>query len=145
MVLIFSPGYGTKFVWGKIRDSPFSWVLGCGVWLPARGCQMRRVTRVCIRRTVNYGHHLVRGPHGTRQASGLFPLPRCSLSFRMGFPGGTGGREPTCQCRRCGFHPWVGKIPCRRTRQPYSSALAWRSPWTEEPGGLQSIGSQSGS
>ena len=24
----------------------------------------------------------------------------------------------------------------------YSSILAWRTPWTEEPGGLQSIGSQ---
>ena len=24
----------------------------------------------------------------------------------------------------------------------YSSILAWRSPWTEEPGGLQSTGSQ---
>ena len=24
----------------------------------------------------------------------------------------------------------------------YSSVLAWRMPWTEEPGGLQSMGSQ---
>ena len=24
----------------------------------------------------------------------------------------------------------------------HSSILAWRSPWTEEPGGLQSMGSQ---
>ena len=24
----------------------------------------------------------------------------------------------------------------------HSSILAWRSPWTEEPGGLQSVGSQ---
>ena len=32
----------------------------------------------------------------------------------MGFPGGTSGKEPTCQCRRLkrhGFDPWVGKIP----------------------------------
>ena len=26
---------------------------------------------------------------------------------------------------------------------PHSSILAWRIPWTEEPGGLQSVGSQS--
>ena len=26
---------------------------------------------------------------------------------------------------------------------PHSSTLAWKIPWTEEPGGLQSIGSQS--
>ena len=25
---------------------------------------------------------------------------------------------------------------------PHSSTLAWRSPWTEEPGGLQSTGLQ---
>ena len=37
-----------------------------------------------------------------------------------GFPGGTTGKEPTCQCRtckRCGFDPWVGKIPWRRAWQ----------------------------
>ena len=26
--------------------------------------------------------------------------------------------KPTCQCRRCGFDPWVGKIPWRRKWQP---------------------------
>ena len=29
-------------------------------------------------------------------------------------PGGTSGKEPTCQCRRykrCGFDPWSGKCP----------------------------------
>ena len=37
------------------------------------------------------------------------------------FPGGTSGREPACQCRRCrrhGFSPWVGKIPWSRKWQP---------------------------
>ena len=37
------------------------------------------------------------------------------------FPGGTSGKEPTCQCRRhkrCRFDPWVGKIPWRRAWQP---------------------------
>ena len=31
------------------------------------------------------------------------------------------GKEPNCQCRRfkrCGFDPWVGKIPLRRKWQP---------------------------
>ena len=39
----------------------------------------------------------------------------------LGFPGGTSGKEPTCQCRRQkrrGFDPWVGKIPWRRAWQP---------------------------
>ena len=32
-------------------------------------------------------------------------------------------------CKNLRFDLWVGKIPI----------LAWRIPWTEEPGGLQSI------
>ena len=28
------------------------------------------------------------------------------------------GKESACQCRRHGFHPWVGKIPWRRKWQP---------------------------
>ena len=43
---------------------------------------------------------------------------------------------------RPGFDPWVGKIPWRRKCQTHSSIVAWRIPWTEEPGGLQSTGSQ---
>jgi len=38
-----------------------------------------------------------------------------------GFPGGTSGKEPAFQCRRCkrhGFNPWVGKIPWSRAWQP---------------------------
>ena len=42
--------------------------------------------------------------------------------------------------KRLRFHPWVGKIPWRRTWQPFSTSR--ESPWTEEPGELQSIGSQ---
>ena len=35
----------------------------------------------------------------------------------------------------------VGKIPCRRARQPTPVFLPGESPWTEEPGRLQSMGS----
>ena len=35
-----------------------------------------------------------------------------------GFPGGPSDKEPTCQCRRCSFDPWVGKMPWRREWQP---------------------------
>ena len=33
--------------------------------------------------------------------------------------------------------------PLEKGMVTHSSILAWRAPWTEEPGGLQSIGSQS--
>ena len=41
----------------------------------------------------------------------------------------------------------VGKVPVRedpleKEMAPHSSILAWRIPWMEEPGGLQSMGSQ---
>ena len=60
--------------------------------------------------------------------------------------GGTSGKEPTCQCRRhkrCGFNFWVRKIPRRRAWQPTPVFLPGESHGQEEPGRLQSIGSQS--
>ena len=60
------------------------------------------------------------------------------------FPGGANGKEPTCQCRRHkrrGFDPWVRKISWRKARQPTPGFLPGESPWTEDPGELQSIGS----
>ena len=39
-----------------------------------------------------------------------------------GFPGGSVGKEPACQCRRHkrhGFNPWVRKIPWWRKWQPF--------------------------
>ena len=46
----------------------------------------------------------------------------CNYVFvATGFPGGTSGKEPACQCRgwkSLGFDPWVGKIPWRRAWQP---------------------------
>ena len=32
--------------------------------------------------------------------------------------------------------------PLQKETATHSSVLAWRIPWTEEPGGLQSMGSQ---
>ena len=43
-------------------------------------------------------------------------------------------------CRRCRFNPWVGKM--EKGMATHSSVTAWRIPWTEGPGGLQSMGSQ---
>ena len=57
-------------------------------------------------------------------------------------PSGPSGKEPACQYWRHkgpGFDPWVGKIPWRRKWQPTPVFLPGKSPWTEEPGGLQSV------
>ena len=41
---------------------------------------------------------------------------------------------------------WVRSLgwedPLEKGKAPHSSIQAWRVPWTEEPGGLQSVGSQ---
>ena len=61
------------------------------------------------------------------------------------FPGGTSGEELACQFRR--LESWFRSLgqedPLEQGMVIISSILAWRIPWTEEPGGLQSIGSQS--
>ena len=54
-----------------------------------------------------------------------------------------GGKEPPWQCRRhrdTGLIPGLGRSPRRGNGNlhPYS----WKIPWTEEPGGLQSMGLQ---
>ena len=61
----------------------------------------------------------------------------------QGLPWRLSDKEPTCQCRRHRFHPWVKKSPWRRKRQPTPVFLLGKIPWTEEPGRLQSMGLQS--
>ena len=53
-----------------------------------------------------------------------------------------GSKESACQCRRPGFDPWGQEDALEKEMAAHSSILAWRIPWTEEPGGLQSMGLQ---
>ena len=41
-----------------------------------------------------------------------------NVQERYGLPKWHRGKESSCQCRRCGFSPWVRKIPWRRIWQP---------------------------
>ena len=48
----------------------------------------------------------------------------------QGFPSSASGKELSCQCRRCkrcGFDPWVRKIPRRRKWQPTPIFLLGKS------------------
>ena len=61
-----------------------------------------------------------------------------SASLSWGFSEAC-GKEPACQGRRdAGSIPGLGRFP-GESMATHSSVLAWRSPWTEEPRGLQSI------
>ena len=64
----------------------------------------------------------------------------------MVFPGGASGKELTRQTQET-EEPWVQSLgwedPLEEGMATDSRILAWEIPRTEEPGGLQSIGSQS--
>ena len=47
---------------------------------------------------------------------------------------------PTTQETRVRSLDW--EDPLEKEMATHSSVLAWKIPWTEEPGGLQSMGSQ---
>ena len=61
-------------------------------------------------------------------------LPHPKACWHRGFT-----KKPTCQCRRCGFNPWVRKTPWRRKWQPTQvflpgnsqgqRSLVGNSPW----------------
>ena len=51
--------------------------------------------------------------------------------MKQSFPGGAGGKELTCQCKRpkrWGFHPCVAKIPWSRKWQATPVFLPGKSP-----------------
>ena len=62
--------------------------------------------------------------------------------FTAHFKGFQGGEGSTCQCRRCRIQSLNQEDPLEEKVAIHSSILAWTIPWTEEPGGLQSTGSQ---
>ena len=72
--------------------------------------------------------------------------PTCSMKISniislRGFPGGSDGKESACNAGDPSLIP--GWIPWRRKMAIHSNILAWKIPWTEEPGSLQSKQSQS--
>ena len=58
----------------------------------------------------------------------------------LGFPGGASYKDPTYtrEVRNEGSTPGSGK-PLEVGMTAHYSILAWRIPWTEESGGVQSI------
>ena len=68
---------------------------------------------------------------GLTFASAVTSLP---LRREMGFPGGSDGKVSACSTE----DPGSGRSP----GVEYSSTLAWKILWTEEPGRLQFMGSQ---
>ena len=55
----------------------------------------------------------------------------------MGFPGGSDGKESAYNLGDLGSIPGKKDL-LEKGMATHSSILAWKIPWTEEPGGLQS-------
>ena len=59
---------------------------------------------------------------------------------RMGFPGGSGGMVKNLTAM---WETWVRSLgqedPLEKGMATHSSILAWKIPWTEDPGGLKSM------
>ena len=60
----------------------------------------------------------------------------------MGFTGGSDDKEFSCSVGELGSVPGLGRSPRGGHGNLASVFLPGESPWTEEPGGLQSMGSQ---
>ena len=74
----------------------------------------------------------------------VLPIKGFRVEVTLGCTGSSVGKESACNAGDTGD---VGLIPgtgrfLEEGMATHSSILAWRIPWTEEPGGLQSTGSQ---
>ena len=71
------------------------------------------------------------------QNSCLLEIPK-----NEGFPGGSDGKESAYNVGETWVQFLGWEDPLEEGMATHSSILAWRIPWTEEPGGLQSRASQ---
>ena len=60
----------------------------------------------------------------------------------MGFPGGSDGKVSACNTGYPGSIPGSGRSLGEGNGNPLQYSCLEKIPWTEEPGGLQSMGSQ---
>ena len=109
-----------------------------------------RKTRILVRPDHNCWAslvaQLVKNPPAIRETSvqslgWVDPLEKgkATHSSILGLPWWLSWYRIRLQFGRPGFNPWIRKIPWRRAWQPTPVFLPGESPWTEEPGGLQSM------
>ena len=107
------------------------WIPQCYIWTYI-------ITRRC--HFCNYVHS-VSPRHKSwprAQTQSLTEQRSNSTSISWGFPGSSEGKESACNAGDQGSIPGSGRSP-GEGMATHSSILAWRIPWTEEPGGLQSM------
>ena len=84
-------------------------------------------------------------PHpGVTLTGGFFttePPGKSRPTEARDFSGGSDDKESSYNMGDSGLIPGSGKS-LEKEMETHSGILAWEIPWTEEPGGLQSLGSQ---
>ena len=70
-----------------------------------------------------------------------YPLEK-EIATHSGFPGGSDGKASAYNVGVPGSIP-SREDPLEKEMATHSNVLAWKIPWMEEPGRLQSMGSQS--
>ena len=75
-------------------------------------------------------------------ANNLDKPPWSSSSGQTGFPGGLDSKKNLPSVQETQVPSLDREDPLEKEMAPHSSILVWRILWTEEPGGLQSMGSQ---
>ena len=71
-------------------------------------------------------------------AGDFYFLPYFVFSI-LGFPGGSDGKESACNTGDLDSVPGSGRSPEEGNGYPLH-IVAWRIPWTEEPGRIQPMG-----
>ena len=93
-----------------------------------------------------WGHKVSDTTEQLNNCKNLFVCHSCGthdlLGVALGLPWQLRWLSVCLQYRRPGFDFWFGKIPLEKEMATHSSVLAWKIPWTEETGRLQSMGSQ---
>ena len=72
---------------------------------------------------------------------GMTELKCIDIHITEGFPGGSDYKESSCNVGDPGLIPGLGRSPGEGHGNPLQYSCL-ENPWTEEPGGLQSIGLQ---
>ena len=114
-----------------------------------RECQsLSRVRLLVIPWTIAHQAPLSKGFSKQEYWSGLpsSPSPRdlpdleyLDPSLSEGFPGGSVVKNPPSKAGETWVQSLGQEDPLEKETATHTSLLAWRIPWTEEPGGLQSM------
>ena len=83
--------------------------------------------------------HAPKGKQQDETERGAFFKPRYLMQE---FPWRLSGKASACQCRETQVPSLGREDPLEKEMATHSSILAWRIPWTEEPGGLSSMSSE---